>query len=191
MQLARNTECQEKLRIEIESQIKADGHLSFEDLNELPYLDSCILESLRLFPPLLYSTKLCTEDCQLINKNGQPVPVSAGCGVVIPTYTIHHDEDYYPDPEEYNPERFSQENGGVKKYSDQGVFLPFGIGPRKCLGIQFAQAQIKAVIVEIVKHFNVKINANTRTDNKLDGISYVASLEGGVWLDFETIKKTA
>lgn len=151
----------------------------------------CLNESLRIFPPLLYSTKLCTKDCQLMNKNDQPVQVSAGCGVVIPTYAIHHDEDYYPDPEDFKPERFNQENGGMKKLTDQGIFLPFGIGLRRCLGAQYANAQIKAVLVDIVRHFNVKINANTRSDNKIDGISYVASLEGGIWLDFETIKNTA
>lgn len=189
--MARNTECQEKLRLEIESNIEADGHLSFENLNDLPYLGMCINESLRIFPPLLYSTKLCTDDCELTNKNGQPVLISAGCGVVIPTYAIHHDEDFYPDPEEFKPERFSDENGGVKKCSDQGVFLPFGIGPRKCLGMIYAEAVVKAVVVEIVKHFHVKVNANTRADNKIDGISYVASLEGGIWLDFEAVKKNA
>lgn len=189
--MARNPECQAKLRLEIESKIRDDDHVSFEDLNDLPYLDMCINESLRIFPPLLYSTKLCTADCQLMNKNDQPVVVTTGCGVVIPTFAIHHDGDYFPDPEEFKPERFSEQNGGVKKFSDQGVFLPFGLGPRKCLGIQYGHVQIKAVVVEIVKHFNVKVNANTRSDNTIDGISYVASLEGGIWLDFETLKKTA
>ncbi|KAL5277370.1 hypothetical protein ACFFRR_002544 [Megaselia abdita] len=187
--IARNPECQERLRSEIDAKVEADGHLSFENLNDLPYLDMCINESLRIFPPLLYSTKVCTKDCQLVNKNDQPVLVPAGCGVVIPTYTIHHDEEYYSDPEEFKPERFSETK--LKSLSDQGVFLPFGLGPRKCLGVQYANAQVKAVIVEIVRHFNVKMNANTRTDNQIDGISYVASLEGGIWLDFEAIKKSA
>lgn len=151
----------------------------------------CINESLRMFPPHLYSTKICSEDCQLMNKNGQPVLINSGTCVVIPTYAIHHDEDYFTEADVFNPERFSLENGGVQKYIDQRVFLPFGSGPRKCLGFQYAYCQTKSIIVEIVKSFNIKLNSNTRTDNKLDGISYVAALEGGVWLDFEAIKKTA
>lgn len=187
-QIARHQGCQKRLRKEIQSNVEVDGHLSFEKLNELPYLEMCLNEALRTFPPILYSTKLCTEECELINKNRKPVVIPSGCGVVISSYAIHHDEDHYPNPESFNPERFKD---GAQKFIDKGVFLPFGLGPRKCLGIHYANVQIKAVVVEIIRNFKIKVNSNTRTDNKLEGISYVAALDGGVWLDFEPIKKTA
>lgn len=49
-------------------------------------------------------------------------------------YSIHHDERYYDDPEDFKPERFLPENGGVKKYREQGKFMGFGDGPRICMG---------------------------------------------------------
>ena len=54
--------------------------------------------------------------------------------VYISSYSFHHDADYYQQPEEFIPERFDELAGGVKKYANQGVFMPFGNGPRMCPG---------------------------------------------------------
>lgn len=51
--------------------------------------------------------------------------------IQIPVYGIHHDEKYFPDPEKFLPERFSEEN---KAFMDKDAYLPFGIGPRNCIG---------------------------------------------------------
>lgn len=52
----------------------------------------------------------------------------------MPIYSIHRDSKYYENPNEFRPERFVIQNGGVKKFKDMGVFLAFGDGPRQCLG---------------------------------------------------------
>lgn len=54
--------------------------------------------------------------------------------VIVPVYSIHHDPEHYPNPNVFNPERFSEENGGLKQYKEKGVFLGWGDGPRICLG---------------------------------------------------------
>lgn len=54
--------------------------------------------------------------------------------ILIPAYSLHHDESIYEEPELFKPERFLPENGGLKSYRDRGVFLAFGDGPRVCLG---------------------------------------------------------
>lgn len=93
-------------------------------------------ESLRMFTPLAFMSKMCTSPYDLTNHNGEPVHLYPGNIVHVPIHSIHMDERYYEEPGQFKPERFSEVNGGVKKYKDMGVYLPFGDGPRICLGKQ-------------------------------------------------------
>uniref|UniRef100_A0A0K8TWD2 Putative cytochrome P450 28d1 n=1 Tax=Bactrocera latifrons TaxID=174628 RepID=A0A0K8TWD2_BACLA len=186
--LARYEDKQRQLRQEIAQNLDVDGNLSFEALSDLPYLDACLHEALRMFPPILFNKKLCTNSCELLNKDGSILKVEKNDVILIPAYCFHHDESIYEEPELFKPERFLPENGGLKSYRDRGVFLAFGDGPRVCLGMRFALTQSKAAIAEIVKNFVIKPNPKTRTDNTLTKDSFFGSLEGGVWLDFEAIE---
>ncbi|XP_055911140.1 probable cytochrome P450 28d1 [Eupeodes corollae] len=187
-QLSKYPSCQEKLRKEIEDGLNKKNELEFEKLESLPYLDQCIHESIRIIPPLLSGTKVCTQPSELISRNGSKVLLRNSDTVIIPYYAFHHDEQYYPEPNEFIPERFSAENGGVKKFRDMGVYFGFGDGPRICLGMKFALIQTKAALAEIIRHFNVKLNSKTRTDNRLNPADFLGSLDGGIWLDFEERK---
>ncbi|XP_055852162.1 probable cytochrome P450 28d1 [Episyrphus balteatus] len=184
-QLAKYPDCQEKLRKEVESSLNENGEIDFDTLDNLPYIDQCIHESIRIIPPLLFGTKLCTQPCEFVNKNSNRLQLKYHENVIIPFYALHHDEQYYPQPSEFIPERFNPENGGVKKFRDMGVFLGFSDGPRICLGMKFALIQTKAALAEIVRNFNVKLNSKTRTDNRLNPTDFLGALDGGVWLDFE------
>lgn len=89
-------------------------------------------------PPAGMTSKVCTAATELTDYNGNPVAIEKGMIVQIPIYCIHHDSRFYPDPETFNPDRFSSANGGLKAYKDKGVFLGFSDGPRICLGkVQF------------------------------------------------------
>lgn len=94
-----------------------------------------IEESLRIYPPGFWSTKCCTLQHEVKNKNGEIFAIEEGETVLIPIYALHHDPQFYPQPEQFKPERFLQQPGGVKYFKDRGVFLGFGDGPRTCLGI--------------------------------------------------------
>lgn len=142
---------------------------------------------MRIIPAQLIAKKLCTEPIVLTNKNGTKVQLKRNDLIQIPLYCFHHDEKYFPNPNEFIPDRFSPENGGTKKYRDMGVFLPFGDGPRICLGMKFALTQTKAAIAEIVKNFNIKLNPRTRKDNLLHPTFFMGAVDGGIWLDFEEI----
>jgi cytochrome P450 len=107
-------------------------------------LSNAISESLRLHPPLVILGKRCTKDTELELAKDKKVTVEKGTPVIVPVYSIHRDPDVYPNPEVFDPERFSEENGGVKHYKDKSAFLGFGDGPRICLGMKFALAQSKA-----------------------------------------------
>ncbi|KAH8352381.1 hypothetical protein KR084_003809 [Drosophila pseudotakahashii] len=179
LMLGRHPEELQKVRQEIGSK-----ELTFEQLTELPYLEACIHETLRLFSPQVAARKLVTEPYDFVNKNGVTLRVNPGDVIIIPVKALHHDPQYYENPQAFKPERFLEVNGGVKKYRDQGVYLPFGNGPRICPGMRFALTQIKAALVEILRNFDIKVNPKTRTDNQFDDTYFMAALKGGVWLDF-------
>ncbi|KAH8233938.1 hypothetical protein KR032_004163 [Drosophila birchii] len=179
LMLARNPKEQQRLREEI-----GNGELSFEQLSELPFLEACIHETIRIFSPLLIGRKVVTQQHVFVNKNGVSVKVYPNDVVIIPVNAIHHDPQYYKDPEAFNPERFLEVNGGSKKYKDQGMYYGFGDGPRICPGQRFAVTQIKAAVVEILRNFDVKVNPKTRSDNRLDDTYFMATLKGGIFLEF-------
>ncbi|XP_073831656.1 uncharacterized protein [Musca autumnalis] len=188
--LARNPEAQKKLRNEILSNISESGFVSFESLSEMPYLDACFNEAIRLFSPLSSNTKLCTQPYEFVDTDGKSFEMKKGEVVFISYHSIHHDERNYEDPEEFRPERFSLENGGAKKFREEGKYMGFGDGPRICMGMRFGATQAKAAIVEIVRNFHVTVNSKTRSDNLLDKKEFLAMLDGGVWLDFEPQTET-
>lgn len=91
-------------------------------------------EILRFFPVIFISRKICTESIELTNKNGKTYQVSKGLLAIVPQYAIMMDENIYCNPYDFQPERFLEENGGVKKYFDMGAYWAYGDGPRICLG---------------------------------------------------------
>ncbi|KAH8269316.1 hypothetical protein KR018_003210, partial [Drosophila ironensis] len=181
--LGRDQEAQQRLREEILPRLK-NGVVAFDELNSLPYLDACLQEAIRIFPPSFMSSKLCTENIELTNKDGPNFVVEKGIAVVVPNYCFMQDEEYFADSKAFQPERFIEPDA-AKNYRGQGVFLGFGDGPRICIGMRFATAQIKAAIVELITKFNVRVNPKTRKDNELEPTGIVTSLRGGIWLDME------
>ncbi|XP_037827151.1 probable cytochrome P450 28c1 [Lucilia sericata] len=191
LMLAREPEAQEILHSEVMEACDANGLISFEKLNEMPYLDACIHESLRIYPPGLWATKCCTQSYEVKNKDGRVLKIEKGESIMIPIYALHHDPQYYPEPNKFKPERFLPTNGGgVKHFKDHGVFLGFGDGPRTCLGMRFALVQCKSAISSLIKSFRVKLNTKTQHNYRLDAKSFLALHAGGVWLDFENRLKT-
>lgn len=93
-----------------------------------------LLETLRLYPPGLHIQRLCAKDYALPPPypGGKPYTIKEGMTVVVSIYGLQMDPDYFPEPEKFDPERFNEENKRkIVKYS----YLPFGEGPRVCLGI--------------------------------------------------------
>ncbi|GFY68670.1 cytochrome P450 3A29 [Trichonephila inaurata madagascariensis] len=81
------------------------------------------------------------------------VTVEKGMRVIIPIYTMHYDSDFFQDPETFNPERFMD---GYEPKHPQYAYLPFGAGPRNCLGMRFALLEIKMCITNILRHYRIK-----------------------------------
>ncbi|XP_013112917.1 probable cytochrome P450 28d1 [Stomoxys calcitrans] len=183
LMLGRDEKRQDVLRREILEKLEDTN--DFDSIMGLPYLDACIHETLRLVPPVANATRLCTESIDFENKNGKVLNVAVGTPVILPIHAIMVDKQFYKDPTDFVPERFV--DGGLKKCKEQGIYFGFGAGPRICLGMRFALAQMKAALVHIIRNYNVRINPRTRKDLRFDPSYFLLRLDGGIWLDFDKI----
>ena len=120
---------QEKLANEVrKAKNKFGGKFTYESINECEYLDKVISETLRKYPPVPRLERKTMVDFKIPNSE---LVIPKDTLVCIPAYAIHHEENYYPDPEVFDPERFSSEE---KNKRHPMAYQPFGHGPRNCIG---------------------------------------------------------
>jgi cytochrome P450 len=120
-ELAINQDVQRKLRNEITEKLNEnEGILSYDSLNEMKYLDMVVSETLRKYPPINVVTRKCTKEYQIPNSK---LVVPKGTQVTIPIYSLQRDPQYFPEPDKFDPERFSSENiHKIRPFT----YLPFG-----------------------------------------------------------------
>lgn len=92
-----------------------------------------LTETLRKWPLGVSIERMCGKPYLLEGPNGRKLKLDKGISVWIPIYAIHRDPKYFPDPDNFDPERFNDENKGKIQPS---TYLPFGLGPRSCIGEQ-------------------------------------------------------
>ncbi|XP_021957567.1 cytochrome P450 9e2 [Folsomia candida] len=174
--LAIHPEIQDKLRKEVEAVLdENDGDFTYDSIHKMAYLDMVIHETLRFYPPAPATDRGCTEDYLI---PGTDIVVKKGDGIIVPIMSIHHDERYYPEPEKFDPERFSPENKG--KFNTY-AFLPFGQGPRNCIGMRFALTEVKLAIAQLVHNFDIEPSKRTPIPMKFENASSLKP-KGGMWL---------
>ena len=140
--LARHPDIAERLAAE--SKAVLDGRLpTLADLRQLPLSRQVVLESMRLFPPVYMVGREALEDVVI---EGHRVP--AGTTVLVSIYGIHRRPDLYPDPERFDPARFTEEAEDARP---RGAYLPFGDGPRVCIGNHFAMMEAQIVIAHLAQ----------------------------------------
>lgn len=123
-ELSLNKEIQEKARQDVKRAIQKHGGMTYESISDMKYLDQCINETLRKWPPIPTTARGAKRDYTIPNTN---IVIEEGITVLIPVYAIHHDEELYPNPDKYDPERFKPSE--IEK-RHQFAFIPFGEGPR-------------------------------------------------------------
>ncbi|XP_056421985.1 cytochrome P450 3A9-like isoform X2 [Hyla sarda] len=146
--LATHPDVQKKLQEEIDSHLSDKASPTYDILKQMEYLDMVIQETLRMYPP---AGRLERVSKQTVEINGVTIPKGTVC--MIPTYVLHHDPEFWTEPEEFHPERFSKEN---KETHTPYTFLPFGDGPRNCIGMRFAMLSMKVAITAILQHFSCR-----------------------------------
>ena len=180
-ELAVNSEIQERLRIEVDSLTKSDGSdISYETISKMKYMDMVINETLRKYPPAPVTDRLCVKNYTLPKSTPESSEYTAepDTAIWIPIYALHHDPKYFPEPEKFDPERFSDEN---KDKINPYVYVPFGLGPRKCIGNRFALMETKILLVNILQKFVLERSEKTKHPIEFEK-NLSLNFKGGCWV---------
>ncbi|KAF5889822.1 cytochrome P450 3A30-like [Clarias magur] len=164
--LASNPDTTKKLQKEIDETFPNKGDVDYDGVMNMDYLDAVLNESLRLYPVALRLERVCKKTVEI---NGLVIPKDSV--VMVPIYALHRDPEYWPDPEAFKPERFTKEN---KESIDQYAYMPFGLGPRNCIGMRFALVAMKLAAVQILQRFDISLSEETKVPLELNNSGLLA-----------------
>ncbi|XP_029992926.1 thromboxane-A synthase [Sphaeramia orbicularis] len=168
--LALHPECQRKVQDEVDDFFTRHDSPDYTNVQELKYLDMVLSEALRLYPPGFRFARDIEHDCEV---NGQRLP--KGAWLEIPAGFLHHDPEHWPEPEKFIPERFTPE---AKASRHPFVYLPFGAGPRNCVGMRLAQLEIKMALVCLFHRFSIVSCSETKVPLELKSSSTLGPKNG-------------
>uniref|UniRef100_A0A1I8NUN9 Cytochrome P450 n=1 Tax=Stomoxys calcitrans TaxID=35570 RepID=A0A1I8NUN9_STOCA len=160
--LATNPDKQQKLREEILNTIGKNEKFTMENMKNLPYLRAFIKESLRIYPLVFGNLRSTGMDLCL---SGYQIP--KGTNVIMTSNMLLQDEAYFNSPKEFLPERWLRSNneelsdGASLKYNNPFIFLPFGFGPRSCVGKRIVDLEMEITLANIVRNFQIEFNYST------------------------------
>ncbi|KAK4873126.1 hypothetical protein RN001_015155 [Aquatica leii] len=183
-ELAKNTAIQKKARAEVRKcfvENSENDQLTYALLQKMCYINKVVYETLRLYPPAATLLRECSKDYIIPNTN---VRIEKGCSVLVPTLGIHRDPDLYPNPDEFDPERFSPEN---IKNRHACAWIPFGEGPRNCIAYQFGLMEIKIVLATLLNRYQFTINSETQQPLIPSSKTILLLPSNKVWLNFERL----
>ncbi|XP_053679064.1 probable cytochrome P450 9f2 [Anopheles nili] len=154
--------------------------LTYDALQAMRYLDMVVSETLRKWPPNPTTDRHCNRDYTIAGHGDFPdVTIPVGATVAIPIAGLHYDPRYYPDPERFDPERFSEEN---RQNIPTGAYIPFGIGPRNCIASRFALMEVKAIVYHLLRHFEFQPTERTSVPMQLKKGFTTLKAENGIHL---------
>ncbi|KAM7276451.1 hypothetical protein ACFE04_018317 [Oxalis oulophora] len=198
--LAQNPSKMRKAQAEIDSVLGA-GKPTFELLKKLEYTRLIVVESLRLYPqpPLLIRRSL-KPDVLPGGYNGEKdgYPIPAGTDIFVSVYNLHRSPYFWDRPNEFEPERFlvKRENQGIEGWAgfdpsrspgalypneiiSDFAFLPFGGGPRKCVGDQFALMESTVALAMLLQKFNIELKGRAESVEVVTGATL--HTKNGMW----------
>lgn len=128
--------------------------------------------------------RLCRESCSLNTKSGS-LEIPEGATLMLPIYSIHNDEDFYPNPKEFLPERFEETS---EKQRPTHTFLTFGDGPRNCIAFGFGVMELLYALSTLLANFRFSLTEKSPKVIEFDrNTKYIASLSSGIYLKVEKI----
>ncbi|KAG4074729.1 hypothetical protein HA402_008455 [Bradysia odoriphaga] len=175
MELARQKECQDKAREDIMNAIAKHGW-TYEAFSDMKYLDKCVAEGVRLHPSVSTIDRYTRKDYQI---PGTDVILEKGTPIYISLYGLQQDGRFFEEPELFKPERHHEN----QKLSDG--YIPFGVGPRMCVGVRVGQLHAKIAIATILKEYEVYQRADET--NELDNRSTFTAAANGINLQFKKL----
>ncbi|XP_046574684.1 cytochrome P450 3A29-like [Haliotis rubra] len=176
--LALHPHWQDRVTMEID-EILGETLPTYDNVGKLQQLEMCVLESLRLYPPAVRFEREAADDIVI---SGVCIPKNTM--VIAPVFAMNRDPNVFPDPDIFQPERFSTEN---KSRLGQYDFMPFGMGPRSCIGMRMAMVETKMGLARMLQHFKFVRSDQTQVPLTFRK-SPLLQPEKGIWLKLQARK---
>ncbi|XP_011190520.2 probable cytochrome P450 6a21 [Zeugodacus cucurbitae] len=182
-ELAVNQDIQKRLRAEILEEVEHHGgKVTYECINSMPYMKQVISETLRKYPVVPHLQRKAIAD---YNVPGHPnYVIEKGTTVYIPVMGIHHNPEFYPAPDKFDPERFAPAQMQLR---DAINWLPFGDGPRNCIGLRFGQMQIRIALTYLLRKFEFCTCPKTDIPLVMDPKQFLNNTKSGMHLKIQAI----
>jgi cytochrome P450 len=146
--LSKHPEIEDRLRAELD-EVLGDRAPTAEDVPNLKYTTMVLYESLRLYPPLWIVSRMPIEEDVI---GGYDVPL--GTSMIICSYLTHRHPEFWDNPEGFDPERFTPD---AMKARHRYAYIPFGGGPRGCIGFPFAMMEMPLVLARVLQEFRLRL----------------------------------
>lgn len=176
-ELARNPEVLQNLQNSIDEVLaKNNGEFTYESLQQMIYLDHCIDETLRKYPPLPVLQRQCIGPYKLANSK---VTLEPGTVIFFPIIGLHLNPQYFPNPKKFIPERFT--DPAYEKVL-KNCYYPFGDGPRNCIAFRLGKIMSKLAVGIVASKFNIKLadGMDPKEELKLSRKSLLLAPESGI-----------
>lgn len=149
-ELSKNEKLQKELQAEIDDLLsKNDGVISYDLIKESVLLDNCVNETVRMYPGLPFLNRECTKDYQI---PGTDHVIKKDTAIIISMLGLQRDPDHFPNPMKFDPSRHLP---GSTNFT-QEAYIPFGEGPRACIGIRMGRNVVKTALVLLLSKYDFK-----------------------------------
>ncbi|XP_075148981.1 putative cytochrome P450 9f2 isoform X2 [Haematobia irritans] len=182
-ELMENPDVQEKLLQEIqdvEEQLEGKT-LGYETIMGMQYLDMVVQECLRKWPGAIAADRVCSKDISYDLGDGQKLELKKGDIIWMPIVGFHRDAKYFENPMKFDPERFNPDN---KEKLHPCAFMPFGVGPRNCIGSRFALLETKVMVYYLLREFKLVPAQKSCIPLKLNPAGFQLVPKNGFWIKF-------
>ncbi|XP_048511955.1 cytochrome P450 9e2-like [Athalia rosae] len=181
--IATNPDVKKKLQTEIDRVLKdkKPEEVTYEEIMAMKYLGGFVNETLRMFTPGVLLDRIGFKGFTLppALPGLEPLEMEPFRNVWISLYSLHHDPKYYPNPDKFDPERFSDENKGN---INPLTYMPFGIGPRICIANRYALMIVKLAIFHLFAKCDVLTCPKTSKNLRFSATNISPRPDGGFWL---------
>ena len=139
-----------RIRAEVET-VTSGEPVSFEHIRQLTYTRAVFKEAMRLYPPITFLPRVAAQAVEIGGKR-----LRKGAMVMIAPWAVHRHHSLWRDPDVFDPGRFSPER---EKTIPPGAYIPFGLGPRVCVGAAFALTEATLILGSVLRHFDIAVQA--------------------------------
>lgn len=162
--------CEELSKVAQWNEKRTELKFEYESITACRYLDAVISESLRYATPVVLTDRVSTRDYYIEKYN---LHIPKGSKVQFDLYGVMNNQEYWPEPDKFNPDRFMPDQ---KEKIVPGSYCPFGMGPRHCLGMRFSLTESKLALAKLLMHFRFEPAPNTTFPPNSNGSTGLASL---------------